>query len=228
MGRINNLLALRSTDDGCALQNPFAAACAIGVTLKSVQMGKVQLPEDYRKGMESLMAEELASEKMRFTLELAGKQSLQKGIENEAEKQRREKLAQAAAQEQVIAAKGQEEAMKHVIPFKERLIAQREEEMRRDYLQACEPADSIGGKLEKLAAVRDAEGYMARVEQQGDQWLLIEDHCPICAAAQSCQGFCRSELQLFQDVLGKDASITRQEHALADGRRCVYRIGKAS
>jgi predicted ArsR family transcriptional regulator len=68
---------------------------------------------------------------------------------------------------------------------------------------------------------------MARVEKEDRDWLLIEDHCPICAAAQSCQGFCRSELQLFREVLGAEASVTREEHLLAGARRCVYRISKA-
>lgn len=106
----------------------------------------------------------------------------------------------------------------------DKLIGQREEQMRADYQQHCTRLKSLPRKLEKLAELRSAEGYMARVEKQGKEWLLIEDHCPICAAAQSCQGFCRSELQLFGEVLGEHAEINREEHLLADGRRCVYRI----
>ena len=75
-----------------------------------------------------------------------------------------------------------------------------------------------------ITAVRDEEGYMARVEADGEDWLLIEDHCPICAAARTCQGFCRSELQLFQEVVGPHASIVREQHVLANAMRCVYRI----
>ncbi|WP_235471224.1 helix-turn-helix transcriptional regulator [Herbaspirillum hiltneri] len=106
----------------------------------------------------------------------------------------------------------------------DRLISQREGEMRKDYLKACSGLASIPRKLDKLAALRAAEGYMARVEKDGKDWLLIEDHCPICAAATSCQGFCRSELQLFREVIGGDASVTREEHLLAGARRCVYRV----
>src|SRR5450830_1116835 len=106
----------------------------------------------------------------------------------------------------------------------DRLITQRESEMRKDYVQACHGLGSVAKKLAQLAELRAAEGYMARVEKQGHDWLLIEDHCPICAAAQSCQGFCRSELQLFQEVIGAEASVTREEHLLAGARRCVYRI----
>jgi predicted ArsR family transcriptional regulator len=106
----------------------------------------------------------------------------------------------------------------------EKLIAQREQEMRADYQRQCAGISSLPKRLEKLAEIRSAEGYMARVEKQGKDWLLVEDHCPICVAAQSCQGFCRSELQLFAKVVGGEASVTREEHLPAGGRRCVYRI----
>lgn len=108
----------------------------------------------------------------------------------------------------------------------DRLIDEREKDMRRDYLAACQGISGVARKLEKLAALRSAEGYMAHVEKQGRDWLLIEDHCPICAAAQSCQGFCRSELQLFREVIGEEAGVEREEHLLAGARRCVYRVSK--
>ncbi|UOA07131.1 metalloregulator ArsR/SmtB family transcription factor [Methylobacter sp. S3L5C] len=107
-----------------------------------------------------------------------------------------------------------------------RLITKRETEMLHEYRQACQGVSSIAGKLKRIAAIRLKEGYMARVEKQGKDWLLIEDHCPICAAAQSCQKFCRSELQLFQETLGGQVLITRQEHLFTGARRCVYRISK--
>ena len=54
--------------------------------------------------------------------------------------------------------------------------------------------------------------------------LLVENHCPICVAAKACQGFCRSELALFRETLGKDVSVVRDEHIVSGARRCVYRI----
>ncbi|MGK5077535.1 helix-turn-helix transcriptional regulator [Janthinobacterium sp. HLX7-2] len=105
----------------------------------------------------------------------------------------------------------------------DKLIMQREEESRSAYALAC-PAADLPTRLQQLAAVRDEEGYMARVEADGEDWLLIEDHCPICAAARTCQGFCRSELQLFQEVVGPTASIVREQHLLTNALRCIYRI----
>ena len=69
---------------------------ANGIVLRDVQIGKVDLPPDYKRGMEALLAEELASDKMRFTLELKEKEVKQAGLEAEAEKVKREKAAEAA------------------------------------------------------------------------------------------------------------------------------------
>jgi predicted ArsR family transcriptional regulator len=79
--------------------------------------------------------------------------------------------------------------------------------------------------VQALVQARSAEGYMAELEPQDDgSLLLIENHCPICAAAKQCQKFCRSELDVFQRVLGPDCSVGRVEHMLAGARRCVYII----
>jgi predicted ArsR family transcriptional regulator len=37
-------------------------------------------------------------------------------------------------------------------------------------------------------------------------------------------GLCASELDLFQEVLGPDVKVEREEHILAGARRCRYRI----
>lgn len=55
-------------------------------------------------------------------------------------------------------------------------------------------------------------------------FLLIENNCPICVAAASCQGLCAGELDLFQRVLGPGVNIERTEYLLAGDRRCAYRI----
>ena len=58
--------------------------------------------------------------------------------------------------------------------------------------------------------------------------LLAENHCPICAAASTCQGLCREELSLFRAVLGDKARVERTDHILAGARRCAYRITAAA
>lgn len=103
------------------------------------------------------------------------------------------------------------------------LIMQREAQILTRYLKECQ-ATTLEARLEKLTKLRDQEGYMAYLTKDGSDYLLIEEHCPICAAATMCQNFCRSELQLFQAVLGNEVDITREEYLLAEGQRCSYRI----
>lgn len=106
----------------------------------------------------------------------------------------------------------------------EQLIAHRERQSLEQYRTALKDADSLYQRVQRLAEVRDAEGYMAECGKTDDGYLLIENHCPICAAARECQGLCRSELALFQQVLGEGAAVERVEHLLAGARRCAYRI----
>ncbi|WP_439529411.1 helix-turn-helix transcriptional regulator [Pannonibacter sp.] len=107
----------------------------------------------------------------------------------------------------------------------DRLIALREQEAEAVYGAELDDAPDVATRLERLAALRSREGYMAEVEEDGTGgWLFIENHCSICAAATACQGFCRSELALFQKVLGPGTVIDRCEHLLSGDRRCVYRV----
>ena len=106
----------------------------------------------------------------------------------------------------------------------DKLIAERERDMRLGYERAVEGKARLSERVEALAAIRTSEGYMARVEREGEAFLLIEDHCPICTAASACQSFCRSELFIFRMVLGPDAEVERADYLLDGGRRCSYRI----
>lgn len=106
----------------------------------------------------------------------------------------------------------------------DRLIKRRERATEVGYRQALSDAATLEERLERLAQVRVAEGYMAEWSRQDDgAYLLIENHCPICAAAKACQGFCRSELALFEAMLAP-AKVKRVEHILAGARRCAYLV----
>ena len=109
----------------------------------------------------------------------------------------------------------------------DRLIGVREAAMRATYHQAMLGASGLRDRLERLAQLRSAEGYMAELRRDGAGFLFIENHCPICSAAKACMGFCRSELELFREVLGEGARVERVEHILADAQRCAYRVSAA-
>jgi regulator of protease activity HflC (stomatin/prohibitin superfamily) len=127
---------------------------AMGLALRGVDMGKVDLPQDYRAGMEKLLAEELETEKVRYTLQLKEAQVKQTQLEAEADKVRRQKAAEAAGEAQVIAARAQEETMQHILPFKQKQIEQRQ----------------LEAEAEKVARIRSAEGAAEarRIEAKGE------------------------------------------------------------
>ncbi|HUJ54344.1 MAG TPA: SPFH domain-containing protein [Steroidobacteraceae bacterium] len=127
---------------------------ALGLVLRGVDMGQVDLPADYRAQMEKLLAEELETEKIRYTLELKEAQVKETQLTAEADKVRRQKAAEAAGAEQVIAARAQEETMKHILPFKQKQIEQRQ----------------LEAEAEKLARIRTAEGSAEarRIEAKGE------------------------------------------------------------
>jgi len=108
----------------------------------------------------------------------------------------------------------------------EKLIEHRQLAASESYAHELAGVDTLHERLSILAELRSREGYMASVEVDGDAWLLIENHCSICVAATACQGFCRSEMSLFQGLLGRNVEITREEHLLSGGRRCVYRVAE--
>ena len=106
----------------------------------------------------------------------------------------------------------------------DRMIGRREAEMRATYATSLSGTNDLGKRVARLAEMRSREGYMASATRIPGGWSLIEDHCPICTAATACQGFCRSELDVFRDVLGEGVTVVRTDHILAGARRCAYRI----
>ncbi|HEY9068451.1 MAG TPA: SPFH domain-containing protein [Burkholderiaceae bacterium] len=152
---VREIFSSKRTEIQRAIEDELRTKLAAdGIVLRNVQIGKVDLPADYRRGMDALLAEELQTEKMRYTLELKEKQVAETELVAKAEKVRRETAASAAAAEQVIAARAQEEAMKHVLPFKQKQIEQRQFE----------------AEAEKVARIKSAEGsaQARRIEAQGE------------------------------------------------------------
>jgi predicted ArsR family transcriptional regulator len=106
-----------------------------------------------------------------------------------------------------------------------RVLSARCARQRSDYAKRILPTDPLEKKLSELAFVRTEEGYMAEVRSEGEgSYLLVENHCPICAAANACQGFCKTELDLFRSILGPDVKVERVEHIVSGDKRCAYRV----
>lgn len=105
------------------------------------------------------------------------------------------------------------------------IISTREAQTAAAYHAATQGQDALADRVATLARLRAEEGYMASWMAEPDgSFLLVENHCPICAAATACQGFCRAELDVFRSVLGPKAEIVRLEHIPMGARRCAYSI----
>lgn len=107
----------------------------------------------------------------------------------------------------------------------DQIISVREADTKAAYKRVVGEQAGLRGRVAALVRLRSAEGYMAEWREAEDgSLLLVENHCPICAAATACQGFCRAELEVFRSVLGPDAEVRREEHIVSGGRRCSYVI----
>jgi regulator of protease activity HflC (stomatin/prohibitin superfamily) len=154
-----------------------------GITIRSIYLGHVDLPAQYKAGLEGMLAEELATEKMRYTLQLKEKQVSEKALEADAAKIQREKAAEAAASEEIIAAKAREEAMKHVLPLKEKEIQQRrlEAEARKVQRMTDAEGEAEARKIESAAEadsrrkLSDADAYRIEVTGKANAAQLERD-----------------------------------------------------
>ncbi|UGU15816.1 transcriptional regulator [Sinomicrobium kalidii] len=106
----------------------------------------------------------------------------------------------------------------------EKIIISTGKDNTKKYMNRMQYAKNLEERISILANIREEEGYMAQYEKTDEGYLLTENHCPICEAAKTCQGFCSTELETFKTVLGDDVTVKRIDHILAGARRCAYLI----
>lgn len=106
----------------------------------------------------------------------------------------------------------------------EQLINEQQQGVLRRYREQLAALADLGEKVSALATLRTEDGYMAeaRFDENSRCWLLIENHCPISAAARCCQGFCRGEQAMFRELL--EAEVEAEDYLLLGERRCSWRI----
>lgn len=107
----------------------------------------------------------------------------------------------------------------------ESMLAKRASSQLAAYGDRLDGDSELGDRVATLAELRTGEGYMAEWSEEGDgAYRLVENHCPVCAAATICPGLCRSELELFRRFFGPDVTVERDEYLLDGDRRCGYAI----
>ncbi|MGO4544523.1 helix-turn-helix transcriptional regulator [Paenibacillus sp. 2TAB23] len=93
-----------------------------------------------------------------------------------------------------------------------------------DRYEARMAGKSLKDKVNELAIIQNAGGYMAEVEPQSDgSFKLYEYNCPIAQVAGKYVQACTCELSLFRNLL--DAPVERTECLAKGGGKCSYHIG---
>lgn len=109
----------------------------------------------------------------------------------------------------------------------ERVVEGRSRQMLSRYRKRMpDPAITpLAQRVQALTELRNEDGYLAEFKTEEDgRWTIIENHCPIREAAETCEGFCKWEISLFEELLGENAHVERTEHQMNGSRRCVYQI----
>jgi predicted ArsR family transcriptional regulator len=107
------------------------------------------------------------------------------------------------------------------------LIQSKKEADYQRYAVALEGITTPSERLKKLASLRKEEGYLAELVSEGNNWLLIEHHCPIRETAALCSAFCESELEIITRLAWPLWSVQREALASRGDRQCVYRFTPA-
>ncbi|WP_143306346.1 helix-turn-helix transcriptional regulator [Chitinophaga vietnamensis] len=108
------------------------------------------------------------------------------------------------------------------------VVSAREKNQQDKYHSALAGVNGLEERLAAFAAIRTTEGYLAEWKKEGDIYYFIENHCPICCAAASCDNICTSEMNTFVSIVGNEVQVTRLDHIINGARRCVYKIVPAA
>jgi predicted ArsR family transcriptional regulator len=108
----------------------------------------------------------------------------------------------------------------------EKVLERRRDNLRQNYNTAINKNGMAGAdlkeKVQKLADMRENDGYMTEMEEKEGEFILIEHNCPIHIIAKEYNEVCQHELELFKDVL--NTPVERVQHMVKGERSCIYRI----
>jgi regulator of protease activity HflC (stomatin/prohibitin superfamily) len=143
---------------------------ADGIIVKEVMLRDVQLPEEYARGLESLLLKEQENDGLGVETEMKSKQVKIAELEAEAARVRQVKQAEGAGQVRVLQAKSEADAMKYTLPLKQKQIeqsrleaeAQKETTIKNAEAQAQAKVIDSKAELERRNLMADAEAGRIR------------------------------------------------------------------
>lgn len=96
----------------------------------------------------------------------------------------------------------------------------------REQMDASLPSDApLVDRVRELARLQDELGYVSEALIDADGIRLLEHNCAVLDVASGMPVACRSELELFREVLG--VNLVRERHIAAGDRCCQYRVTDA-
>src|SRR5580658_5445535 len=163
---------------------------ADGIVVKEVMLRDIELPEEYAKGLESLLLKEQENDRMGVETEIHQKQVKIAEADAEATKVQEVKQAEGQAAVRVLQAKGESDAMQYTLPLKQKQIEQSklEAEARKEATvknaEAAGEAKLIDSKAEgerrKLLAQAEAERIRltaaADAERMGGEAAILKQN----------------------------------------------------
>jgi regulator of protease activity HflC (stomatin/prohibitin superfamily) len=147
-----------------------------GIVVREVLLRDLQLPEEYARGLEGLLLKEQEDERLTTEQDIKLKQVRIAELEEEAQKARSVKQAEAQAQVRVLQAKAESDAMQYTLPLKQKQIeqskleAQARKEATLQNAEAAAQAKVIDSKaeVERQRNLSEAEANRIRVTAAAD------------------------------------------------------------
>jgi regulator of protease activity HflC (stomatin/prohibitin superfamily) len=145
------------------------------IVVKEVLVRKIELPDDYSKGLEDLLMKEQEDDRTSVEAEIEQKRVKIAASQAESAKIRDIKRAEANAQSEVIMAKAQSDAMQYTLPLKQKQIEQSRLEA-----EARKEATIQNAEAEAQAKVIDS-----KAEQQRENLLAESEANRIRVTSQA-------------------------------------------
>jgi predicted ArsR family transcriptional regulator len=98
----------------------------------------------------------------------------------------------------------------------------RQKRQQEHYAGALDGITELDDRVDRLAELLNADGFLAEVTAAEDGFALTQTHCAIKDAAAAHPQLCAFEAALFREVLG--ARVTRRETIASGSTACVCHV----
>lgn len=107
----------------------------------------------------------------------------------------------------------------------EQIFSWRKDRMLKMYRHTLAGREGIDDKLNGLKQILESQGHYIELSRNNGHYHLKNFHCPIGKIAAEFKEACKHELQMYQELLGKN--VTR-EHTICDNSICCLYVIPAS